>query len=100
MMMILQLLGALGMFLYGMNLMSGGLQKAAGSKMRGFLTAMTSNPFNGVMSGLGITSVIQSSSATTVMTVGFVNAGLLTLSQAVGVIMGANIGTTVTAWMV
>ncbi len=100
MMSILTILGALGMFLYGMNLMSGGLQKAAGSKMRGFLTAMTSNPFKGVMTGLGITSVIQSSSATTVMTVGFVNAGLLTLSQAVGVIMGANIGTTVTAWMV
>ena len=97
---VLTLLGALGMFLYGMNLMSGGLQKAAGSKMRGFLTAMTSNPFKGVMTGVGITSVIQSSSATTVMTVGFVNAGLLTLSQAVGVIMGANIGTTITAWMV
>ncbi len=96
----LTLLGALGMFLYGMNLMSAGLQKAAGSKMRSFLTAMTSNPFKGVMTGLGITSVIQSSSATTVMTVGFVNAGLLTLAQAVGVIMGANIGTTVTAWMV
>ncbi len=96
----LTLLGALGMFLYGMNLMSAGLQKAAGSKMRSFLTAMTSNPFKGVMSGLGITAVIQSSSATTVMTVGFVNAGLLTLSQAVGVIMGANIGTTITAWMV
>ena len=97
---VFTILGALGMFLYGMNLMSGGLQKAAGSKMRGFLTAMTSNPFKGVMTGVGITSVIQSSSATTVMTVGFVNAGLLTLSQAVGVIMGANIGTTITAWMV
>ena len=100
MMQLLTLLGALGMFLYGMNLMSSGLQKAAGSKMRNFLTAMTSNPFKGVMTGLGITTVIQSSSATTVMTVGFVNAGLLTLSQAVGVIMGANIGTTVTAWLV
>ena len=100
MMQVLTLLGALGMFLYGMNLMSAGLQKAAGSKMRGMLTAMTSNPFKGVLTGLGITSVIQSSSATTVMTVGFVNAGLLTLSQAVGVIMGANIGTTVTAWLV
>lgn len=100
MMQLLTLLGALGMFLYGMNLMSSGLQKAAGSKMRSFLTAMTSNPFKGVMTGLGITSVIQSSSATTVMTVGFVNAGLLSLSQAVGVIMGANIGTTVTAWLV
>lgn len=97
---VLTFLGALGMFLYGMNLMSAGLQKAAGSKMRSLLTAMTSNPFKGVMTGLGITSVIQSSSATTVMTVGFVNAGLLTLSQAVGVIMGANIGTTVTAWLV
>ena len=100
MMNILQLLGALGMFLYGMNLMSAGLQKAAGSKMRGLLTAMTSNPFKGIMTGLGITSVIQSSSATTVMTVGFVNAGLLTLKQSIGVIMGANIGTTITAWMV
>ena len=100
MMMILQLLGALGMFLYGMNLMSNGLQKTAGSKMRGLLTKMTSSPFKGVMTGLGITSAIQSSSATTVMTVGFVNAGLLTLTQAVGVIMGANIGTTVTAWLV
>jgi phosphate:Na+ symporter len=100
MMSIFTLLGALGMFLYGMNLMSGGLQKAAGTKLRGFLTAMTSSPFKGVMTGVGITSVIQSSSATTVMTVGFVNAGLLTLTQAVGVIMGANIGTTVTAWMV
>ncbi|MBQ8492907.1 MAG: Na/Pi cotransporter family protein [Alistipes sp.] len=100
MMQLLTLLGALGMFLYGMNLMSSGLQKAAGSKMRGLLTAMTSNPFKGVMTGLGITSVIQSSSATTVMTVGFVNAGLLSLSQAIGVIMGANIGTTVTAWLV
>ena len=99
-MIALTILGALGMFLYGMNLMSNGLQKAAGSKMRSFLTAMTSNPFKGVMTGVGITSVIQSSSATTVMTVGFVNAGLLTLSQAVGVIMGANIGTTITAWMV
>ena len=100
MMQTLKLLGALGMFLYGMNLMSAGLQKAAGSKLRNLLTAMTSNPFKSVMSGLGITSVIQSSSATTVMTVGFVNAGLLTLTQAIGVIMGANIGTTVTAWMV
>ncbi len=97
---IFTLLGALGMFLYGMNLMSSGLQKAAGEKLRGFLTAMTSNPFKGVMTGLGITSIIQSSSATTVMVVSFVNAGLLTLAQAIGVIMGANIGTTVTAWMV
>ena len=97
---IFTLLGALGMFLYGMNLMSSGLQKAAGDKLRGFLSAMTSNSFKGVMTGLGITSIIQSSSATTVMVVSFVNAGLLTLVQAIGVIMGANIGTTVTAWMV
>ena len=97
---IFTLLGALGMFLYGMNLMSSGLQKAAGERLRGFLSAMTSNPFKGVMTGLGITTVIQSSSATTVMVVSFVNAGLLTLAQAIGVIMGANIGTTVTAWLV
>ena len=88
------------MFLYGMNLMSSGLQKAAGDKLRNFLSAMTSNPFKGVLTGLGITSVIQSSSATTVMVVSFVNAGLLTLAQAISVIMGANIGTTVTAWLV
>ena len=97
---LFKLLGALGMFLYGMNLMSSGLQKAAGDRLRGFLSAMTSNPFKGVLTGLGVTSVIQSSSATTVMVVSFVNAGLLTLVQAIGVIMGANIGTTVTAWMV
>ena len=97
---IFTLLGALGMFLYGMNLMSSGLQKAAGDRLRGLLSAMTSNPFKGVLTGLGITSVIQSSSATTVMVVSFVNAGLLTLAQAIGVIMGANIGTTVTAWLV
>ncbi|MBQ8471155.1 MAG: Na/Pi symporter, partial [Alistipes sp.] len=97
--MVLQLftlLGALGMFLYGMNMMSSGLQKAAGNRLRNFLSAMTSNPFKRVTTGLGITAIIQSSSATTVMVVGFVNAGLLTLTQAVGVIMGANIGTTVT----
>ena len=97
---IFTLLGALGMFLYGMNLMSSGLQKASGDKLRGFLSAMTSNPFKGVLTGLGITTIIQSSSATTVMVVSFVNAGLLTLAQAIGVIMGANIGTTVTAWLV
>lgn len=97
---IFTLLGSLGMFLYGMNQMSAGLQKAAGDRLRSFLSAMTSNPFKGVMTGLGITSIIQSSSATTVMVVSFVNAGLLTLAQAIGVIMGANIGTTVTAWLV
>ncbi len=88
------------MFLYGMNMMSSGLQKTAGNRMRNLLGAMTSSPFKGVMTGLTITSIIQSSSATTVMVVGFVNASLLTLNQAIGVIMGANIGTTVTAWLV
>ena len=88
------------MFLYGMNMMSSGLQKAAGNRLRNLLSAMTSNSFKGVMTGLGITSIIQSSSATTVMVVGFVNAALLTLDQAIGVIMGANIGTTVTAWLI
>ena len=97
---IFTLLGALGMFLYGMNLMSSGLQKVAGERLRSFLSAMTSNPFKSVMTGLSITTIIQSSSATTVMVVSFVNAGLLTLAQAIGVIMGANIGTTITAWMV
>ena len=97
---VFTLLGALGMFLYGMNLMSSGLQKAAGDRLRGFLSAMTSNPFKRVMTGLGITAIIQSSSATTVMVVSFVNAGLLTLVQAIGVIMGANIGTTLPAWVV
>lgn len=101
--MILQLftlLGALGMFLYGMNLMSSGLQKTAGDRLRNLLSAITANPFRGVLTGLGITTVIQSSSATTVMVVSFVNAGLLTLVQGISVIMGANIGTTVTAWLV
>ena len=97
---ILTLLGALGMFLYGMNLMSSGLQKTAGGRMRAILGSLTSNRFKGVLTGLGITTVIQSSSATTVMVVGFVNAGLLALEQAIGVIMGANIGTTVTAWLI
>lgn len=100
MLQIFTLLGALGMFLYGMNQMSSGLQKAAGNRLRNFLSAMTSSPFKGVLTGLGITSAIQSSSATTVMVVSFVNAGLLTLAQAISVIMGANIGTTVTAWLV
>ena len=97
---IFTLLGALGMFLYGMNLMSSGLQKASGNKLRSFLSAMTSNPFKGVLTGLGVTSVIQSSSATTVMVVGFVNSGMMTLQQAVWIIMGANIGTTITGQLV
>ena len=97
---IFTLIGALGMFLYGMNLMSSGLQKVAGDRMRHFLAAMTSTRFKSAATGVTITSIIQSSSATTVMVVGFVNAGLLALNQAIGVIMGANIGTTVTAWMI
>lgn len=92
--------GGLGMFLYGMNVMGDGLQKAAGNKMHNFLGKITSNRFLGVLVGTLITAIIQSSSATTVMVVGFVNAGLLNLSQAVGVIMGANIGTTITSWIV
>lgn len=99
-MQILTLLGALAMFLYGMNQMSSGIQKAAGNRLRSLLGAMTSNPFKGVLTGLGITAVIQSSSATTVLVVSFVSAGLLTLREAIGVIMGANIGTTVTAWII
>jgi phosphate:Na+ symporter len=97
---ILTLLGGLGMFLIGMSLMSSGIQKAAGSGLRRLLGSMTSSPFKGVLTGFGVTSIIQSSSATTVMVVGFVNAGLMTLAQAIGVIMGANIGTTATAWIV
>lgn len=97
---VFTLLGALGMFLYGMTLMSEGLQKAAGDKLRSFLASMTSTPFKRVLTGLLITAIIQSSSATTVMVVSFVNAGLLSLANAIGVIMGANIGTTVTAWLI
>ena len=97
---IITLIGALGMFLYGMNMMSAGLQKTAGDGLRRFVASMTSNPFKGVATGLGVTAVIQSSSATTVMVVSFVNAGILTLTQAIGVIMGANIGTTFTAWII
>ena len=97
---ILTLIGALGMFLYGMNMMSTGLQKTAGPGLRNLLASMTSNPCKGGLTGLGVTAAIQSSSATTVMVVGFVNAGLLTLIQAIGMIMGANIGTTMTAWII
>lgn len=97
---ILQLLGALGIFLYGMKLMSSALQKLAGDKLRNILSKMTSNSFSGIVVGVLITTLIQSSSATTVMVVSFVNAGLLSLANAISVIMGANIGTTVTAWIV
>ena len=96
----LTLVGAIGMFLYGMKIMSEGLQKIAGDKLRNFLSAMTSNRVKGVFTGFLITAIIQSSTATTVMVVSFVNAKLLTLAQAIGVIMGANIGTTLTAWII
>lgn len=97
---VLMLIGALGLFLYGMKVMSDALQKLAGDKMRVFLSKMTANRFSGVATGVGITTLIQSSSATTVMVVSFVNAGLLNLTGAIAVIMGANIGTTVTAWII
>ena len=97
---ILTLVGSLGFFIYGMKIMSEGIQKLAGSKMRNILGAITNNKFAGIFTGFFTTSVIQSSSATTVMIVSFVNAGLLSLRQAIGVIMGANIGTTVTAFLV
>lgn len=97
---LFEFIGGLGMFLYGMNIMADGLQKAAGGKMKRMLGYITNNRFLGVLLGALITAIIQSSSATTVMVVGFVNAGILTLNQAVGVIMGANIGTTITAWLV
>jgi len=97
---ILTLIGSLVLFLYGMKLMSEALQKVAGSRLRKILSAMTSNRFLGVLTGLLITGIIQSSSATTVMVVSFVNAGLLSLTESIGVIMGANIGTTVTAWLI
>ena len=93
----LRLIGSLGLFLYGMKIMSEGLQKFAGDSLRRILTAMTTNRVTGVLTGVLITALIQSSSATTVMVVSFVNAGLLTLTQSIGVIMGANIGTTITA---
>ena len=93
-------LGGIGMFLYGMHIMADGMQKTAGGKMQKFLNKITNNPFMGVLMGTAITAIVQSSAATTVMVVGFVSAGILTLNQAVAVIMGANIGTTVTAWIV
>lgn len=96
----LSLLGSLGLFLFGMKTMSEGLEKFAGARLRNILAAMTKNRVMGVLTGVLITALIQSSSATTVMVVSFVNAGLMTLAQSIGVIMGANIGTTVTAWII
>ena len=97
---IFSLLGSLGLFLYGMKIMSEGLEKFAGDRLRNILAAMTKNRVMGVLTGISVTALIQSSSATTVMVISFVNAGLMTLTQAIGVIMGANIGTTVTAWII
>ena len=96
---ILNLLGGLALFLYGMNLMGEALEKKAGGKLKTILANFTSNPFKAFILGLGVTAVIQSSSATTVMVVGFVNSGIMTLKQAIGVIMGANLGTSVTSWL-
>lgn len=97
---IIPFVGGLGMFIYGMQIMAQGLENAAGNKMKSLLEVLTKNKFFGVLLGAFITAVIQSSSATTVMVVGFVNAGIMNLTQAMGVIMGANIGTTVTGWLV
>lgn len=96
---LLTLVGAVTLFLFGLSLLSVGLQKVAGDGLRAFLASMTSNAFKRLITGIGVTAAIQSSTATTIMVVSFVNAGLLTLAQAIGVIMGANIGTTVTSWI-
>ncbi|MFA7660696.1 MAG: Na/Pi symporter, partial [Anaerovoracaceae bacterium] len=96
---VLELIGGLALFLFGMSMMGTGLEKSAGNKLKGLLENLTSKKMNGLMMGLGVTAIIQSSSATTVMVVGFVNSGIMTLKQAIHVIMGANIGTTVTAWI-
>ena len=97
---LFQLIGSLGFLLYGMKMMSDGIQKSAGESLHRILGLMTGNRFFAVLTGTFITMIIQSSSATTVMVVSFVNAGLLTLKQSIGVIFGANIGTTITAWIV
>ncbi len=97
---LLQVMGALGVFLFGMKIMSEAVQKVAGKRMRVALSGLTSNRFSGIFTGFMTTSLVQSSSATTVLVVSFVNAGLLTLIQSIGVIMGANLGTTITAWIV
>ena len=97
---ILGLMGGLGLFLYGMEMMSKGLEKVAGAKMRSILAACTKNQFIGLLVGTVVTAIIQSSSATTVLVVSFVNAKLMTLTEAVGIILGANIGTTITGQLV
>ena len=96
---VFTLMGGIAMFLYGMDLMGKALEQTAGSKLQGILSTMTSSPIRGLLLGMAVTAVIQSSGATTVMAVGFVNSGLMELHQAISVIMGANIGTTVTGWL-
>ena len=96
---ILTLVGGLALFLYGMSVMGGGLEKISGGRLELLLERLTSNSLFAVLLGAGVTAVIQSSSATTVMVVGFVNSGIMKLSQAIGIIMGANVGTTVTSWI-
>jgi phosphate:Na+ symporter len=97
---LLYVAGSLGLFIYGLKLMSEGIQRAAGPQMRKVLSRMTGTRLTGILTGFTVTSIIQSSSASTVLTVGFVNAGLVNLSQAVGVIMGINVGTTITGWLI
>ena len=96
---VLSLIGGLALFMFGMNVMGQALERRAGSSLQLILSKLTSNRFFGFLTGLGVTAVIQSSSATTVMVVGFVNSGLMSLRQSISVIMGANVGTTVTAWV-
>ena len=96
---VLTMLGGLALFLYGMETMGKGLEKLSGGRLERILEKLTSNPIKAVLLGAGVTAIIQSSSATTVMVVGFVNSGIMKLTQAVGIIMGANIGTTVTSWL-
>ena len=96
---VLSLIGGLALFLYGMHVMGAGLEKMSGGRLERILENLTSNPLKAVLLGAGVTAVIQSTSATTVMVVGYVNSGIMKLSQAIGIIMGANIGTTITAWL-
>ena len=96
---VMTLIGGLCLFLFGMNVMGEALERCAGGRLTAVIGRLTTNKFAGFLTGLGVTAIIQSSSATTVMVVGFVNSGLMTLKQSIGVIMGANIGTTVTAWI-
>ena len=95
----LSLIGGLSLFLYGMNVLGSGLERMSGGRLEQILEKLTSNPLKAVLLGAGVTALIQSSSATTVMLVGFVNSGIMKLSQAIGIIMGANIGTTITSWI-